>query len=238
MSADTSNNDSVSAAASGAADDDMITRLQVLTERDKTALGRKLHDELSGYLLAASMDVAYLKKRVAANDADTVHKFERIGKMLNAAIDMTRRVTEELHPTLLDNVGLFAALGWLVKSLGERTKIATSQHFPPVEPRLSAAALIILFRVGQEAMALAERQAGVTTLDFVTSIDAGMLSMEVSADGDSTAMMDGDRECIELGLIRQRVRSLGGEVELIRRARGGMQLTMQVRLPDAVPAQG
>jgi signal transduction histidine kinase len=84
-----------------------VNQLQLLVEQEKIALAREIHDELGGHLIATAMDLAALKQRFVDTDPDAVEKINRAARSLNAAVDMMRRVTEELHPTLLDNVGLF-----------------------------------------------------------------------------------------------------------------------------------
>jgi signal transduction histidine kinase len=95
-----------------------VKQLQLLVEQDKTAaLAREIHDELGGHLIATAMDLASLKQRFVETDPDAVERIDRATSSLNAAVDMMRRVTEELHPTLLDNVGLFTALRWQIRHM-------------------------------------------------------------------------------------------------------------------------
>src|SRR6266849_5868732 len=154
---------------------EIVTNLQALVERDKAELAREIHDELGGYLIAASMDVTVLKHRFALLDEDSQQRFTRVSSMLNAAVDMMRRVTEELHPTLLDNVGLFAALRWQMKHMSNRSKLTCTEHFPETEPSFSAAASIALFRIGQEALVVAEDQEAVTAVDLSITVNPDCL---------------------------------------------------------------
>jgi signal transduction histidine kinase len=62
---------------------------------------------------------------------------ERDKTTLNASIDMMRRITEELRPTLLDNVGLLAALRWQIKDMCRRLAIQCDEHMPEAEPQLT-----------------------------------------------------------------------------------------------------
>src|ERR1700681_4216438 len=158
-----------------------VNQLQLLVEQDKIALAREIHDELGGHLIATAMDLASLKQRFVDTDADAVEKIDRATHSLNAAVDMMRRVTEELHPTLLDNVGLFAALRWQIKHMSHRSNIICTEHLPELELRLRPATAITLFRVGQEAMVVAENQAGVTLMDFAMMVENESITMRVNA---------------------------------------------------------
>jgi signal transduction histidine kinase len=207
-----------------------VTKLQALVERDKAELAREIHDELGGYLIAASMDVTVLKQRFASLDEDSQQRFIRVNSMLNAAVDMTRRVTEELHPTLLDNVGLFAALRWQMKHMCSRAKVTCTEHFPEAEPRLSAAASIALFRIGQEALVVAEDQQDVTAVDLSVTVNPDGLSIRVSSDGVTLKPAPDSRGSVALSFVRHRLAAMGGAVTIEHPASGGMNLTAHVSM--------
>jgi two-component system sensor histidine kinase UhpB len=91
---------------------EMVTHVQRLAEHEKSLLARELHDELGGLLISAVMNLSILSPRVAALGEDSREKMAHLREALDSAIKITRRITEELHPTLLDNVDLLAALRW------------------------------------------------------------------------------------------------------------------------------
>src|SRR6202022_1012320 len=88
----------------------LSTHLQGVSEQEKSALSRELHDELGGLLVAARMDLSWLQDRVATSDSEVQAHFKRVHDALQAGGDVKRRVVENLRPTLLDNLGLFPAL--------------------------------------------------------------------------------------------------------------------------------
>ena len=133
---------------------DMIAHFQRLAEHDKAILARELHDELGGHLISAVMDMAILMPRLAALHDDTSERMSRVRLALASAIELTRRITEQLHPTLLDNVGLFAAVRWQLKNTCARSQIRCTANLPSIEPRLTPLASIALFRSAQEALAI------------------------------------------------------------------------------------
>jgi signal transduction histidine kinase len=88
---------------------------------------------------------------------------------------MMRRITEELRPTLLDNVGLLAALRWQIKDMSRRLAIQCREHMPDMEPALTPSELISIFRAGQESLLVAENQADATDVDFTLTVNRGLL---------------------------------------------------------------
>ena len=207
-----------------------INHLQLLIEQEKTALAREIHDDLGGHLIATSMDLIFLKRRFAGADPLALEKIERAIGSLNAAVDMMRRVTEELHPTLLDNVGLYASLRWQIKHMCRRAKVVCHESFPEGELRLRPTTAITLFRVGQEALIVAENQIGVSQVDFEIRVREDQFRMDVRVDGVASLPAIGSRGDVALGFLRHRLEAMNGGVSVRQSTAGGLHLTAEVRL--------
>ena len=212
-----------------------INHLQLLIEQEKTALAREIHDDLGGHLIATSMDLIFLKRRFAAIDPLAFEKIERALGSLNSAVDMMRRVTEELHPTLLDNVGLYAALRWQIKHMCHRSKIVCHEQLPDGELRLRPTTAITLFRVAQEALIVAENHIGASQVDFEIRVHDDAFLMDVRVDGVTALPAEGSRGDVALGFLRHRLEAMNGRAAVSHPSTGGLQLTAEVRL-DTVSA--
>ncbi|MBS0389398.1 MAG: CHASE3 domain-containing protein, partial [Proteobacteria bacterium] len=130
----------------------LSSHLQQVREQEKGELARELHDELGGLLVAAKMDLTWLRRRVAAEDADSRLRWERVLGALDAGVDLKRRVVEQLRPTLLDNMGLYAALRWQLQESCGRAGLKCTDSMPDEELSISGVASIAIFRIAQEAM--------------------------------------------------------------------------------------
>jgi signal transduction histidine kinase len=211
-----------------------VTHLQAIVEREKADLARSIHDELGGYLIASAMDVTVLRHRFAAHDEDTRGKFDRLSTTLGNAIDMMRRITEDLHPTLLDNVGLFAALRWQIKHMCHRSNVTCTSDFPDLEPPLSRAAAIALYRAGQDALVFVEDHPDVRRVDFKMVIDNDSLTMQVIADGSIGPRAEADTKSRAIGFLSHRMQAMGGKVFVSYPKDGGVIVNAEVSLPDAL----
>ena len=96
---------------------ELSNHLQVVREEEKSKLARDLHDELGGILVSAKMDVDWVEQRLKERDPDAAAKLERAQQALDDGVQIKRRIIEELRPTLLDNLGLSAALDWQVHEI-------------------------------------------------------------------------------------------------------------------------
>ncbi len=132
---------------------ELYRHLQHVQEEERARLSRGLHDELGGVLLAARMDVTWMQHNSPHDPEEFQERLERVRRALDQGIDLKRRVVEELRPTLLDTMGLVAALRWQIEEACKRADLRCIENFPEVEPQFSRAGAITLFRVVQEALA-------------------------------------------------------------------------------------
>jgi len=191
----------------------LLTHIQSAMEHQKALLARELHDELGGLLVGAVMDLAWAEQHLSAPPAELRSKLARARQTLSTAIDLKRKLIEDLRPTLLDNVGLFAALRWHVQSASTRAGFPCTIRVPEEERRFLPNIPIALFRIVQEALAVIVARKPVSAADFSVSIDRRRLSIELSskASGPPAADAGQGAEAHFLAAIEQRVASLGGE---------------------------
>jgi signal transduction histidine kinase len=214
---------------------ELSTHLQSMAEREKASLARELHDELGGLLVGARMEISWVEQHLAENDPDIKQRLNRVGQSLAAGVDLKRRIIEELRPTLLDNVGLFAALRWLLKETCANAGLACIESYPDEEPRFKSEASIALFRIAQEAFSNILKHSAAKTVDISLDIDDETLLMRIADDG--TGIPAGRFNAIGshgLASMRHRVRALGGRLDVRSQASGGTMLIVQIPVASAV----
>jgi signal transduction histidine kinase len=209
----------------------LSTHLQGVSEQEKSALSRELHDELGGLLVAARMDLSWLQQRLPTSDPSIEQRFKRIHESLSAGVDLKRRVVEELRPTLLDNMGLFAALRWQFKETCRRAGLKCTETIPESEPRFNPDAAIGVFRIAQEALTNILKHAEARCADLAIGIEGQTFVLRVSDDGKGipatrlqTATSHG------LASMRHRIAALGGSWEVRSPLAGGTVVTAMIPL--------
>jgi signal transduction histidine kinase len=169
------------------------------------------------------MDLAWLEQHLAAEGsiaspaADVRRRLRRLRDTLGEAVDIKRKIIEDLRPTLLDNVGLFAALRWLVGNTCARASVRFDIQCPETEPQFSPDASISLFRVAQEALAIILQSDWVRSVTLILEGNAHLLTLSITGNG--PASESGPAlgeisvpETYELAAIRHRTSTLGGGV--------------------------
>jgi signal transduction histidine kinase len=210
----------------------LVTYLQNATESKDTALAHELHDELGALMGAAVMDLHALRRVKPALSQDALQRLDRVRRTLQQAIDLKRRIIEELRPSILDNFGLFAALRWQLKKSWGNSDVLSTQTYPDIEPEFESHAAIALFRIAQEALSIALKRASVKSTDLTIRVDQGKVRMRFSDDGTPNAEMQTEDLTMTLASMRHRIRALGGTVEIVRTEAGATVLTVSVPLPE------
>ncbi len=209
----------------------LSTHLQGVSEQEKSALSRELHDELGGLLVAARMDLSWLQQRLPTADAAIEQRFKRIHDSLSAGVDLKRRVVEELRPTLLDNMGLFTALRWQFKETCRRTGLRCTETIPESEMKFNADAAIGVFRIAQEALTNILKHSEAKSADLFISIETETFTLRISDDGKgipSARLVTSTSH----GLVsmRHRIAGLGGTWDVGTPASGGTVVTASIPL--------
>ncbi|OGS98419.1 MAG: hypothetical protein A3F73_09545 [Gallionellales bacterium RIFCSPLOWO2_12_FULL_59_22] len=133
---------------------DLSAHLQDMREEEKARIAREIHDDLGGTLTAIKMEIYWLARELPAGK-ESGPLYERIGSMsqlLDNAVGVTRRVITELRPTILDDLGLLAAIEWQAAQFYKRTGIECRVSCIEDKGNLDKQRSIALFRIFQEAL--------------------------------------------------------------------------------------
>ncbi len=214
---------------------ELSTHLQSVAEREKASLARELHDELGGLLVGARMDISWAERQLAPGEEDLRQRLARIQQTLAAGVDLKRRIVEELRPTLLDNVGLFAALRWQLEETCGRAGIRCSEYYPDQEPPLTSQATIALFRIAQESFLNIVKHSGADAVEVALDVDEDMVVLRITDNGGGIpAERFNAIGSHGLASMRHRVRALGGRFEVGGAPAGGTVVVARIPVSNAL----
>jgi signal transduction histidine kinase len=213
---------------------ELSNHLQQISEAERAKLARDIHDELGSLLVAGKMDAAWVQNRVRGADATAATKLQGLLGVLDQAIEIKRRVTEELHPTLLDNLGLGAALQWHVKDACGRAGLVPDVKVPTEGIELPDQVAVALFRIVQEALTNTVKYAKARKVTVALSRSPAGIALVVADDGVGLPPPAERREAAH-GLLgmRERVRALRGE--LVIRSKPNAGTSIEVFVPADAP---
>jgi len=223
---------------------DMLTRLsrQLLEvqETERRDLARDLHDEIGQCIAAAKINLGLLARRFP--EVDAAPPMEDTVALLDYMLRHVSRLCLELRPSMLDDLGLAAAVRWLVQRQAERsgfTARVRTDDLPELGERIQG----VCFRTVQEAMTNVMRYASARTVDVTLERGGDGLVLRVADDGvgfDPEARPTRGWAGGGLGLLgmRERVGSVGGELRID--SAPGRGTVVEARIPfaaaEGVPA--
>jgi signal transduction histidine kinase len=188
--------------------------LQTHYERENARLARELHDELGGILTPAKMDLVWLQGRLAG-DAQYAERMTRLSALIDHGIDLKRRIIEDLHPSLLDHLGLASAVQWYVEETCRAAKLECSVKVSPKLERLSPDLEIALYRIVQESLTNVVRHAKATHVEVAIDRDKKGLRVEIRDDGTGIGDLERARKLSHgLAGMSQRMRAIDGTFDV------------------------
>jgi signal transduction histidine kinase len=169
----------------------------------------------------------------------------RLQEQVSEAQKTVEQLTQEirttsylLHPPLLDEIGVSAALRWYVEGLAERSGLKISLDLPQDLGRFSRDAELVVFRVVQECLTNVHRHSGSRTAVIRVALSDGIVSVEVRDSGKGMSVeklieLESSASGVGVRGMRERVRQLGGQIRIHSDDSG---TTVSITLPaSAVP---
>jgi len=215
---------------------ELSARVLEAREEEKTLIARELHDELGQLLTALKMDVSWLRDHLPSAAPETSSKVEQMNAVLDQTVGSVRRISADLRPLMLDDLGLADAASWLVEDFSRRSGIACALELPQeggfdaLERRTATA----LYRGLQESLTNIGRHAQAKRARIALRIEAGAALLEVEDDGRGIDAEDiAKPRSLGLKGMRERALYLGGTLEVARAPGGGTRLRLRLPLAAA-----
>ncbi|NKQ10151.1 cache domain-containing protein [Pseudomonas sp. SST3] len=209
----------------------LTQRIVSLQEEERSRVSRELHDGISQLLVSIKFQFELASHQLVSGNPKALETLDLGTERLAGAIGEVRRISHDLHPSLLDTLGLSAAVGQLVAEFEQRSglKMLYSNDLSGGDPEDSVA--VALFRVLQEALTNIERHAAARSVRISLEGDDASVRLRVRDDGVGFNPRQLDNiggGGIGLRNIRERVEHFGGRFSLLSAA-GGTEL--DVTLP-------
>ena len=193
----------------------LAARLQAVREEERTAIAREIHDELGQALTGIKMDLTWLIGRFPKHWKAVRARGQVLTTLVDETIDVVRDLSSRLRPSVLDDLGLSAAVEWQAADFQRRagSGVQVVAHVEEVEINRDGATA--LFRILQEALTnvIRHSQASQVVVDLRTSDRAMVLEVHDNGQGIAALNLDGTRS---LGLIgmRERAAALDGTLDI------------------------
>ncbi len=204
-----------------------------IREQEQGRVARELHDELGQALTALKMDVAWIGAQLHKSQEAVAHKLGAMQDMLDGTVAATRRISADLRPLMLDDLGLIPAAEWLVQNVSERTGIRCELEIGAPDLELQDPQASALYRILQESLTNVARHAKASQVGVRLDRVGDTVTLRVCDDGRGFNVNEA-RKGNSYGLLglRERTYLLGGEVRIDSEPGKGTTIEVSVPLGD------
>lgn len=197
----------------------LSSRRMKAQETERRRIARALHDDVGQALVAVKMNLQAMEELPEAAAIPMVQPLSESAEIVEKIINQIRDLSRDLHPTMLDDLGLAAALRWQVDRHAQRAGIASNFIADPSLARNEPAVEISCFRVAQEALTNIVKHAKARRVSVELRRRGMRLEMTIRDDGvgfDVEAAWKKVSEGESFGLLsmEERVSAAGGRIEI------------------------
>jgi len=203
-------------------------------EEERGRVARELHDSISQILVGTRYALELARRRIKIGDPKAGESIDKGIESLGGAIGEVRRISRDLRPGMLDDLGLGPALKALTTELSERTGIKTDFETVVFRNRLDSDAKIALYRVAQEALTNIERHSNATEVEIKLSGHRKGATLKIADNGIGMQASTTGPGGLGLRNMQERVENLNGSFRILS-TKTGTVIEARVPLSHMLP---
>lgn len=207
----------------------LSAHLQNVREEEQTRIAREIHDELGQQITGLKMDLNWLKKKLTSNTEPMAmqEKISLMNELLDKTILTIRKIASELRPSILDDLGLYAALEWQSQEFEKRFNIPVQFSTEVKQLEIAPPVASGLFRIYQESLTNIARHAEAKNIVASLQLKDKNLVLTVADDGKGFVVND-DKKTLGLLGMKERALTMGGKIAIKSEPGKGTIVTITV----------
>ncbi len=207
----------------------LASRQQTAREEERKSIAREIHDELGQALTALRIDLAWLRSRIGARNPEATERLGSALERIDGTLNAVRRIATELRPSVLDNLGLAAAIEWQALEFQRRTGIRVVLRPSAEDVAVDPGQATTVFRILQESLTNVARHAAARRVEIRFAADGDTLRLRVEDDGRGITPAElADSRSLGLLGMRERASAGGGSLEIEAVRGGGTALILEL----------
>lgn len=211
----------------------LSSQLMKALEEERKRIARELHDQLGQDLMVLKLQLRSLQERIQGSDPEAVQDVERIRDYIHGIAENVRRLSRNLSPAILEDLGLQAALRWLIEEAEKLYGIDITSEIEDLEKVFSGGREIVLFRIFQEALTNIGKHSRATHVRIASRVEGGSFSLVIEDDGiglDPEKALGTGKGSNGFGLttMQERARMIGGRLQIRSRKGAGCKIRLEI----------
>ncbi len=212
----------------------LSARLVDAQETERRSISRELHDQVGQSLGALLVDIGRLAANPSSCEPEVKAQLERMKSAAEQTMQTVRNIALLLRPSMLDDLGLEAALEWQGREVSRRSSIEVEVRCTGVSPSLPDGYKICIYRVAQEALNNADRHSGARNAQIIVEQSAAKISARIHDDG--RGFDPSHTRGMGLLGMEERVKRLDGRFSVDSQPGRGATVSLELPLPPKASA--
>ncbi len=213
----------------------LSVQLMKAQEAERMRLSKELHDELGQALALLKHRVRSIQSKLQKGQSSLHEECEETSRYIDEIIENVRRLSRDLSPSILEDLGLTSALQWLTENFDKQYSLVTSFDIDNIDDLFPKEAQTNLYRISQEALTNIAKHAEAKHVSFAVKENEGSVTLSIEDDGKG---FDVNRvrsiHSLEKGLgldaMEERARMLGASLDIKSQVGEGTKITLTISL--------
>jgi PAS domain S-box-containing protein len=214
----------------------LTVALQEVREQERTRISRELHDDLGQQLTGLKLDLAWMTKRVKEGRELQPEAMDEMRRQLDEAIASVRRISTDLRPPILDDLGFGEAVTWHANEVAKRSGLEMKLNLEAASLVRNKDLATALFRIVQESLTNCVRHANAARVDIELLTNEKYLILKVQDNGQGFEMEKLLGGGIGLVSMRERIDALGGQLHISSSPGNGTTVLVKISLDQTAIA--
>ncbi|MCY7292322.1 MAG: sensor histidine kinase, partial [Ferruginibacter sp.] len=215
---------------------DLASHLETIRENERSHMAREIHDELGQQLTGLKMDISWLTKKIKSEDEAVKEKMKDTIELIDKTVITVRRIATQLRPSILDDLGLIAAMEWQSEEFEKRSEIKSIFNSNVSQVLVNASIATAIFRIFQESLTNVLRHSKATQVSSFFRLNDDTITLLIEDNGVGFA----EEEIMHkktLGLLgmKERIQLINGKYEINGNAGKGTSVIITVPLNNIYP---
>ncbi|MDA3843352.1 MAG: PAS domain S-box protein [Candidatus Kapabacteria bacterium] len=211
----------------------LAVHLQTAREEERKAIAFEIHDELGYALTALKLDLVWLSGKMNIKEKILTEKTKTMADLIDLTIHKVRSISTQLRPSILDHFGLIAAIEWQSNEFQKRTAVRCKLRIEPDDMKFKDPYATAMFRILQETLTNITRHAKASRVDVSLIKKDNIVELIIADNGVGiTGSQLKAHKSLGLAGIRERAKSIGGDVKIIGSPGAGTTVSVTISMPE------
>ena len=209
----------------------LASHIETIREKERSHMAREIHDELGQQLTGLKMDISWLNKKINSQDEAVKEKMKDAIALIDKTVITVRRIATQLRPSILDDLGLIAAMEWQSEEFEKRSEIKSIFSSNVSQLKINTDVATAVFRIFQESLTNVLRHSQATEVISFFRLENNIITLFIEDNGIGFKENEiKNKKTLGLLGMKERIQLINGKYEINGNSGKGTSVIITVPL--------